>query len=62
VAFSRIPIVAIGSINLDNLPEVLAAGAQNLAMIRGILDHEDPSFPIQEIQRQLLYNQGITHE
>ncbi len=38
VAAVRIPVVAIGGIDLDNLAEVAAAGARNVAMVRGFAE------------------------
>lgn len=36
------PIVAIGGITLDRAPDVFAAGANSLAVIRDLLDAQDP--------------------
>lgn len=36
-----IPILVIGGINLDNAKDVIAAGADGIAMIRGILNEKD---------------------
>ncbi len=38
----RLPIVAIGGITPDNGAELLAAGADFLAVIHGVFSHEDP--------------------
>jgi thiamine-phosphate pyrophosphorylase len=35
-----LPIYCIGGIKLENLPEVLAAGAQRVAIVSGILNAE----------------------
>jgi thiamine-phosphate pyrophosphorylase len=37
------PIVAIGGITLDRAPEVLAAGADSVAVISDILQAKDPA-------------------
>jgi thiamine-phosphate pyrophosphorylase len=37
------PIVAIGGITLDRAPEVYAAGANSIAVIRDLLDARDPA-------------------
>lgn len=38
-----LPWFAIGGINLDNVEQVLAAGASRVAMVRAILDAKDPA-------------------
>jgi len=42
-ALTRKPIVAIGGITLDRAPEVLAAGADSVAVISDILQAKDPA-------------------
>jgi thiamine-phosphate pyrophosphorylase len=37
------PIVAIGGITLERAPEVFAAGANSIAVIRGLLEARDPA-------------------
>ena len=36
------PWFAIGGINLDNVPEVVAAGARRIVVVRAIRDAADP--------------------
>jgi len=38
----KCPFVAIGGINLDNLDEVLNAGASRVAAVRAIFEARDP--------------------
>ena len=47
---SPIPWFAIGGIDLDNLPSVLEAGAQRVAVVRAIMQAEQPAL----VTRQLL--------
>jgi len=42
-ALTRKPIVAIGGVTLDRAPEVLAAGADSVAVISDILQAKDPA-------------------
>ena len=37
-----LPIIAIGSINIENTPEVMRAGAQGIAVISAVCCQEDP--------------------
>jgi thiamine-phosphate pyrophosphorylase len=39
----RIPIFCIGGIKLDNLPEVIEAGARRVAIVSGLLQASDPA-------------------
>ncbi len=48
---TRIPIVAIGGINKDNLIPVLKTGVHGVAIISAILTAQDPEKEIQTIQR-----------
>ncbi len=43
IAAATVPAVAIGGIDLHNLPDVLAAGARNLCAVRAINGAEDPA-------------------
>ncbi len=52
----NIPFVAIGGINLDNLEQVMLAGAQRIAVSRAILTAEDV-FTATKAFRQRLYPQ-----
>jgi len=49
LAASTVPAVAIGGITLDNLPLVLAAGAQNFCMVRPIVQASEPEKVLQQI-------------
>jgi thiamine-phosphate pyrophosphorylase len=41
--------VAIGGINADNLPDVLARGARNFAVVRAVTQSPDPAAAIREL-------------
>jgi thiamine-phosphate diphosphorylase len=45
-----LPVVAIGGINKDNVAEILAAGADSVAVISAILKAED----VEEATRQII--------
>ncbi len=47
----RLPVVAIGGLNLDNLSEVRAMGAKNVAMVRAYQQHTGEV--IQRVNREL---------
>ena len=42
IATARVPAVAIGGINAETLPPVLAAGARNFAVVRAVCQSQDP--------------------
>jgi thiamine-phosphate pyrophosphorylase len=42
IAAARIPVIAIGGITRVHIPDLLAAGAAGVAVIRAILSAEDP--------------------
>ncbi len=44
------PAVAIGGLNLDTLPSVLAVGARNFAVVRAVCGASDPYAAIRAIQ------------
>lgn len=44
------PAVAIGGIDFERLPSVVAAGARNLAVVRAVCKSEDPYSAIRRIQ------------
>jgi thiamine-phosphate pyrophosphorylase len=46
-----IPWVAIGGIDLDNVAEVVAAGAPGIAVVRAIRDAADPEAAARELRR-----------
>jgi len=48
---STVQAVAIGGINLENLPTVLAAGAKNFCMVRQLTQSENPKSVLEEIIR-----------
>ncbi|MDR2591927.1 MAG: thiamine phosphate synthase [Chitinispirillales bacterium] len=48
---STVPAVAIGGINLENLPDVLNAGAKNFCMVRQLTRSENPRSVLEEILR-----------
>lgn len=49
----RIPWVAIGGIDLENLPLVLSAGAQRVAVVRAVAAASDPERAAQSFKSQL---------
>ena len=54
IASVPFPAVAIGGLNLDTLPSVLAAGARNFAVVRAVCGAPDPGAAICRIQELLL--------
>jgi thiamine-phosphate pyrophosphorylase len=48
---STVPAVAIGGINLENLPIVLAAGAKNFCMVRQLTQSENPKSVLEKIMK-----------
>ncbi|WP_008318961.1 thiamine phosphate synthase [Leptolyngbya sp. PCC 6406] len=48
-----LPWYAIGGIDQDNLPEVMAAGAQRVAVVRAIIQAADPTQVTQQVIAQL---------
>ena len=56
VARERLPVpwFAIGGVTLKTAPEVTAAGAKGLAVVRAILDAHDPEAAAHELRRLLL--------
>ena len=51
IASVPFPAVAIGGLNLDTLPSVLAAGARNFAVVRAVCGASDPYAAIRAIQQ-----------
>lgn len=47
------PLVAIGGINLERLPEILSTGVEGISLISAITDAEDPPRVIQSFLRQI---------
>ncbi|MDA0673329.1 MAG: thiamine phosphate synthase [Cyanobacteria bacterium] len=52
-AHAPVPWYAIGGIDLDNLGEVMAAGAQRVAVVRAIVKAADPTHTTQRLVAQL---------
>jgi len=52
IAASRVPAVAIGGINAETLPAVLAAGARNFAVVRAVCQSPDPYSAIKSLMEQ----------
>ena len=50
VAKSSLTTVALGGIDLENLPDVLEAGAINFSAVRAITRSENPEAVIREMQ------------
>lgn len=53
VAHVTCPVIAIGGIDTDNLPQVLQTGAHGVAMIRAILAAPDPCLATRQLRQQL---------
>jgi thiamine-phosphate pyrophosphorylase len=49
IAAARVPAVAIGGINVETLPPVLAAGARNFAVVRAVCQSTDPYSAIRKL-------------
>ncbi|MBD2260487.1 thiamine phosphate synthase [Pseudanabaena sp. FACHB-2040] len=56
---ASIPWFAIGSINPDNLTEVIQAGAERVAVVRAIMQAENPTLISQFFVAQLNYQQTL---
>ena len=56
VARERLPVpwFTIGGIDLDNAPEVAAAGAPGFAVVRAVLDAEDPETAARKLRAVLV--------
>ncbi|MDG5816660.1 thiamine phosphate synthase [Chitinispirillales bacterium ANBcel5] len=50
LAVATVPAVCIGGIDLNNLPEVLRAGAENFCMVRQFTQSQDPKKVLEEMQ------------
>lgn len=48
-----VPWFAIGGVTLDTAPSVAAAGAPGFAVVRAVLDAEDPAAAARELRRSL---------
>jgi len=53
VALANVPVVAIGGIFPQNIPQVLATGARNLALVRHFMETDDPVPRMKAIQGAL---------
>ncbi len=53
VANVTCPVIAIGGINTENLPQILPTGAHGVAMIRAVLAAPDPCAATRELCQQL---------
>jgi thiamine-phosphate pyrophosphorylase len=49
LALASVPAVVLGSITLENLPEVLAAGCRNFAMVRPLNSSAEPDLVLKRI-------------
>ena len=56
----KIPIIAIGGINLDNLHLPLKAGADGIAVVSAIMRSEDLSLAVREFKKRI-YDQTCSH-
>jgi thiamine-phosphate pyrophosphorylase len=57
----NLPIFCIGGINLDNLEEVIAAGARRVAIVSGLLKAPDVAAYAREAKRLLVSTFDIRH-
>lgn len=57
--YCPIPWFAIGSINTDNIHDVLEAGAERVAVVRSIMDSEQPTLATQYFVAQLNRKQTL---
>ncbi len=55
--FANIPVVAIGGIFPENLPEILRTGARNVALVRFLMEVEDPRERIRFLQKTIQNSQ-----
>ena len=53
--FANVPVVAIGGLFPENLSEVLAAGARNVAMVRYFMQAQTP----EELEKRIIYIQSL---
>jgi len=60
VAHAPVPWFAIGGIDANNLREVLQAGAQRVAIVRAVMEAENPTASAQAILAQMRTTQGST--
>ena len=49
IAAANVPAVAIGGLNLETLPPVLAVGAKNFAVVRAVCGRADPEAAMREL-------------
>jgi thiamine-phosphate pyrophosphorylase len=54
VAASPLPVLAIGGISVERVPDVLATGAYGVAVVRALLSADDPAGEAQALRRLLL--------
>jgi thiamine-phosphate pyrophosphorylase len=52
-ANAKVPWFAIGGIDASNVAEVIAAGATRIAVVRAILEAEDPEWAARELRESL---------
>ncbi|MBI4549544.1 MAG: thiamine phosphate synthase [Candidatus Omnitrophica bacterium] len=50
----KVPFVAIGGIDADNLPQVLEAGARRVAVVRAVFRCDDPYASAQRLKKAIL--------
>jgi len=50
---TSLPYVAIGGINEENLPEVVASGIRSVAVVRAVCDSPDPYSAIRRLQDKM---------
>jgi thiamine-phosphate pyrophosphorylase len=52
LAIATVPVVAIGGITLENLPDVYAAGVRNFCMMQSLMQATDPGKVLREILKR----------
>jgi thiamine-phosphate pyrophosphorylase len=58
VGHVSIPVLAIGGVELSNLPQVMATGAYGVAMIRAVLAAADPGTATRQLNARLAAGSG----
>jgi thiamine-phosphate pyrophosphorylase len=54
----ELPFVAIGGIDLANAPQVIAAGASAVAVVRAVYDAADPALVVRQLRQLLEAKEG----
>jgi Thiamine monophosphate synthase len=49
----KIPVIAIGGINLDNVDQVMKAGAHGIAVISAVVDSANPKESVKKLMKKV---------